>query len=325
MEDTSPDNNDDINSLETPESPAASAAGSGAPGDSDGKPAPKKKSLGKRMQGIIGRINIYLLLFILIVVLSAGIVMVGIQRGQREAAIPEIETTPLTPEALERLRGSEAKVGDPKQTLSIESNTIFTGNVLVQNSLEVAGQLKIGGTLNLPGITVAGISSFDQLAANRATIAGDTTIQGQLNVQQALTIAGGASFGGNVSAPQITVNNLQLTGDLVISRHIDAAGPTPGVSRGGAVGGGGTVSLSGTDTAGTITINTGGGTSSGCMATVSFARRFNGTPHVVVTPVGPGGAGLNYYVTRNTASFTLCTTNAPPGGSSFGFDYIVID
>src|SRR5690606_26012408 len=129
-------------------------------------------------------------------------------------------------------------------------------------------------------------SSFDQIQGNSISISGDANIQGQLTVQQTLTTTGGASFGGPISAPQITVQSFQLTGDLQIIRHIDAGGGTPGKSDGNALGAGGTSSVSGTDTAGTITINTGGGPGPGCMITVIFAQPFNGTPHVVVTPVG---------------------------------------
>jgi hypothetical protein len=44
-----------------------------------------------------------------------------------------------------------------------------------------------------------------------------------------------------------------------------------------------------------------------------------------VTPVGSAAAALNYYIQRSTSSFSVCTTNSAPGGSSFGFDYIAFD
>jgi hypothetical protein len=99
----------------------------------------------------------------------------------------------------------------------------------------------------------------------------------------------------------------------------------PGVGRGSAVGSGGTASLGGSDTAGSITINTGGGTGAGCFATVNFVRKFNSTPHVIVTPVGSGAAGLGYYITRSTSDFSVCTTTPAPSGQTFGFDYFVVD
>jgi hypothetical protein len=121
------------------------------------------------------------------------------------------------------------------------------------------------------------------------------------------------------------VQSLQLSGDLQITRHIDAGGGTPGKSDGTALGNGGTSSVSGTDTAGTVTINTGGSPSTGCFATITFTNRFSGTPHVVVTPVGSAAGGLNYYINRSASNFSICATNSAPAGQTFSFDYIVID
>lgn len=307
---------DDVNALE------GSSEANKLESVSDTSKAKKKTSIA---QLVISKFNVYLLLFILVVIFSVGLILVAIQRDKQANAPVTTDTTPLTQETIDQLKGSEAKVGDPKQTLSIESNAIFSGKVLVRDSLDVAGTIKVGGSLSLPGISVSGSSSFDQIQANNLAISGNTHIQGQLTVQQTLTVTGGASFGGPISAPQLSIENLQLNSDLLLNRHIDAGGGTPGKTDGGALGSGGTSSVSGTDTAGTITINTGSNTAAGCFITVSFSQKFNGTPHVVVTPVGSGGAALNYYVTRNTASFTLCTTNAAPTGSNFSFDYIAID
>ncbi len=153
----------------------------------------------------------------------------------------------------------------------------------------------------------------------------DSNIQGQLTVQKGITVTGGASFGGPISAPQISVQSFQLSGDLQLQRHIDAGGGTPSKSDGSKLGNGGTASLSGTDTAGTVTINLGGSpqSSDGCFVTVTFNQRFNATPHVVITPVGANAAVLNYYVTRTAGNFQICATNTSTG--NFSFDYIVID
>lgn len=284
-----------------------------------------KQSFSKRILGLITKLNIYLLLFIFIVVLAVGIIFIGIQRNKKAETPTTINTQTLTADELKKLTESEQKVGDPKSTLAIESNAIFSGKVLVRDSLDVAGTIKVGGSLSLPGISVSGESSFDQIKANNLNITGNTSIQGQLSIQKGITSSGGASFGGPLSAPQLTVQNLQLTGDLSIIRHIDAGGGTPGKVDGTALGSGGTVSVSGTDTAGTITINTGGGPGAGCFVTVNFTNKFSGNPHVVITPVGSSAASLNYYINRSSSNFSVCTLNAPGGGQSFSFDYIAID
>lgn len=291
----------------------------------DTKVAPPKKSAGKRIQGLITGLNIYFILFIFIIVLAAGIVMIGIQKNKKAAAPTTINTQTLSADELKKITESEQKVGDPKSTLAIESNAIFSGKVLIRDSLDVAGTIKVGGALSLPGISVSGESSFDQIKANNLTITGNTAVQGQLSIQKGLTSSGGASFGGPISAPLLTVQSLQISGDLQITRHIDAGGGTPGKVDGSALGSGGTASVSGSDTAGTISINTGGGPGAGCFITVNFTQKFSGNPHVVVSPVGSGAASLQYYVNRSSNNFSLCTANAPGAGQSFSFDYVAID
>lgn len=321
MEENKADSSLEDNSLESsPESAASTPTETNQPDDTE-----KKKKKGGGLRGLASRINIYLLLFVLILVLAGFVVFIGIQRSKKDLGITTITTTPLTQETLDQLNGTDASVGDPKQTLSVESNAIFSGAVLVKGGLDVAGAIKVGGALTLPGLSVSGASTFDQVSANQLAVSGDVGIQGAVNIQNNLTVAGSAQFGGPVSVPQLSVKTLVLEGDFAISRHIDAGGGTPGLSNGNALGGGGTASISGTDTAGTITINTGGGPVPGCFATITFAQNFNEVPHVVITPVGSAAAGLNYYITRTTTSFQICTTNAAPGGANFGFDYIAID
>mgnify|MGYP000282923417 CR=1 FL=1 len=319
-----PKEEDDLNSLESP----VTADSGGAPSDdnSSKKDKESKKSLFKGgLQGLATHINIYMLLFIFIVVVAIIVVFIGVQRSKKESTTPTISTQPLSQEELEKLSNSDAKVGDPKQTLSVESNAIFAGKVLIRDSLDVAGALRLGGPLAVPSLNVTGTGTFNELQLNKLSISGDASIQGQLTIQKTLNVTGGASFGGPISAPQISIGSLQLNGDLTFNRHIDAGGGTPGKTDGGALGGGGTSSVSGTDTAGTVNINTGGGPGPGCFVTLFFTQSFNSTPHVVITPVGSGAAGINYYVTRTNTSFSICTTNSAPGGTNFAFDYIVID
>lgn len=322
MENTPQEENNEINSLESTETVVESNTN---PGGDGSKPEKPKLSFGKRIQSLISHLNIYLLLFILILVITFLIVFISVQRNKKADKTATINTQELTKETLDKLKGSEAKVGDPKQTLSIESNAIFTGKVLFRDSIDVAGTIKVGGALSLPGLNVSGESKFDQIYGNKLTISGDTGLQGQLTVGKNLTVTGGASFGGAISVPVLAAQSLQLSGDLQFNRHIDAGGGTPGKSNGSALGSGGTASLSGTDSAGTLTVNTGGGPGAGCFASISFTQAFSSTPHVVITPVGSAAAGLNYYINRSSSGFSVCTTNAPPAGQSFSFDYVAID
>jgi hypothetical protein len=278
------------------------------------------------LSSLIARFNIYLLAFVVVFLIALAVTGISYYRSQQQT--PEeaiVATEPLSQDVLDQLKESDLKVGDPKQVLSVEANAIFSGTVLVRGGLEVAGQIKVGGPLSLPGITVSGASNFDEVQINNLQIAGNTTVQGQLNVQGNISSNGSATFGGTLSAARLTIQDFQTSGDIKFSGHLDAGGGTPSRSNGNALGGGGTSSVSVSDTAGTVNINTGSNPHAGCFATISFARRFNDTPHVVVTPLSPAAANLKYYVTRSSSNFSICTANAAPGGRNLGFDYIVIN
>lgn len=289
----------------------------------------KKQGFLTILKGFISKLNIYLLGFLLLLV-AAAIIFFIVYSSSTEDQQATIETQELTQDTVDDLVGSDAKVGDPKQLLTIESDSVFTGKVLIRDGLDVAGPIKVGGSLSLPGITVSGSSAFDQVTVNALNIAGDATVQGQLSVQSGLTVSGPVTFSGTFSAAAFSIQSLQVDQNLMINRHIDAGGPTPGLTRGGAVGAGGTTTISGTDTAGTVTINIGGGSSAGVLATVNFASGFNGTPHVVITPVASQGSptvtgGQTFYLSnRTSSSFTIATSGGLSPGS-ISFDYIVID
>lgn len=299
--------------------PSSAGAGDEKPGK-----AKKPRGDGSFIGWVTTHLNVYFLIFLLLVVVAGAGVLVTYQQSKKNTE-SEVQLQNLTDADLEAIKNSATKVGDPKSILNVESNAIFSGKVLVRDTLDVAGTIRVGGALSLPGITVSGQSSFDSVQINNLSISGNTQILGQLSIQKTLSVSGGATFGGTITAPKLDIQNLQINGNLTLSRHIDAGGATPGVTFGGALGAGGTASVSGTDTAGTVTINTGGSSPAGCFATISFANAFSSTPHVVITPNDADGAAIDYYVTRTTSSFAVCSTSNPPDNVSFGFDYISID
>lgn len=305
----------DENSLEN--ATASATQTTGATKTEEPRKAPKK-------HGIRG-MNIYLLLFILLLLLS-GVIVAATYLASKNSAKTDVPTQTLSSDALKQLATSDVTVGQPKQVLNVQSNAVFAGKVLIRDSLEVAGTIQVGGTLSIPGITVSGNSIFEQIQVNKNLgVQGDSTMQGQLTVQKNLTVAGGATFGGPVSAPQLSVNNLQLNGNLTLTRHLALGGSTPGRTAGNALGAGGTVAVSGSDSAGSVNINTGSSPSAGCFVTVNFAQKFNATPKVATSPVGSGAARLPYYITRNSTSFSICTADPAPAFASFSFDYIAVE
>ncbi|MCA9334428.1 hypothetical protein KC963_05250, partial [Candidatus Saccharibacteria bacterium] len=297
-----------------------------APERKDDKSDKKLEAKKGGIKSILMRYNIYLLMFIFILVVAGGILAVAYFQSKKATTATTLKTQDLTQAALEQIAGSDATIGNSQQVLTVQSSAVFAGKVLIKGGLEVAGNLQIGGTIALNDITVSGTSQFGQVQISKnLAVTGDTGIQGALTLAKSLQVNGGATFGGPISAPQITTSNLQLNSDLVLTKHIVSGGPTPSRSPGPALGGGGSASVSGSDTAGTVSINTGGGGNTGCFVTISFRSRYNSTPRVLLTPVGSAGGSIAYYTNRSSSSFSICTASPDPGGASFSFDYFVIN
>lgn len=302
-------------SLEAPSGPAQPAADPGTANT----PPPKKGGL--RTLPIFK--NLWLVVFILVVIASGAVVFVSIKSAKPTTTVSKAGS--LTDQQLASLKGNTTLVGDAKQTLDVQSNSIFEGAVLLRADLSVAGSLKVGSGISIPSITVGGIGNFGQIGISGGlNVAGDTALQGNLTVQKNLTVSGTASF-GNLSVSTLGVTTLQLRGDLNLNQHINASGGVPGRSLGTAVGGGGTASVSGSDTAGTVNIGTGSSPPAGCFITVSFAHSYSGTPHVVITPANTSAASLQYYVNRTNTNFSVCSAGVPAASTNYVFDYIVID
>lgn len=299
-----------------------------APGpQSPDQPKPKKEASVAR-ENILKRLahsrNLYLVIFIILFIAAAAVVFAAIKWGNNSSKKVAKIGSSLTSSDLAQLSGSTAVVGDAKQTLDIQSAAVFEGQVLMRGDLNVAGALKVGGALSLPSLTV-GNGSFSELQVNDTlSVSGNGTVQGQLSIQKNLSVAGSGSF-GSLSASQLSVTSLQFTGDLAISKHITLTGGVPGKTNGTALGSGGSASVGGSDTAGTVTINTGGSPPTGCFVTINFTQKFNTTPHIVISPSNSSAASLSYYTNRANTSFSLCSVSAPVASTTYLFDYIVFD
>lgn len=321
------DSQDGVNSLETPDTVAGPAPGVTDAGGTVLPPSqskPSKFDIQTYIRSLVNKVNIYLLLFIFLLIVAGVVFFIAIQASKNQVKKDQTSTQKLTSDAIKTLAGTDAQVGDPKQLLTIESNAVFSGKVLIRDSLDVAGAIKVGGSLSLPGISVSGTSQFDQVQLNSLSISGNEAIQGQLNVQKGISVGGNGSFGGTLSAAVITTDKLVLNQDLQLNRHIAAGGATPTISTGGAAGGGGTVSINGSDSAGTVTINNGGGAAGGILANVTFAVKFSGNPHVVITPVCNSACNLGaFIINRTTSGFSIGVSSNP--GGSYSFDYVALD
>lgn len=323
QDDSSLESSDSTSSLESTDDSSLESKASNT-GKIDDTPETEATN-GSFAQRIVRRINVYLLVFILLLIVAGAIVLIT-YLASKKTSTNTVKTQSLSSDTLKQLATSDVTVGQPKQVLSVQSNAVFAGKVLIRDSLEVAGPIQVGGSINVPGITVSGNSIFEQIQVNKSlSVQGDTTLQGQLTIQKGLTVASGGSFGGAVTAPALTVNTLQMNGSLTLTKHIIIGGATPTRDTGPALGGGGTVAVSGSDAAGSININTGAGPAAGCFVTVNFTQKYNTTPNVLITPIGSSAALVGYYVNRTTGSFSICAANTPPANASFGYDYFIVE
>jgi cytoskeletal protein CcmA (bactofilin family) len=271
-----------------------------------------------------GRHNRYLLILGLLILAVLIGTVAALKLGNSSSKNPK--STPLTSQQLSELKGSTTVVGDSQQILDVQSNSVFEGQVLVRSNLDVAGSIKVGGPLSLSSVTVGGTSSFGNVGVSgNLTVNGATVLQGTVNLQKNLAVSGSASFGGTVSAGKLTVGSLQLTGDLIISRHLALGGGAPSRSNGSALGGGGTASINGSDAGGTVTINTGGSPPAGCFISLNFNQSYSSIPHVVISPSNSSAASLNYYTNRSPTGFSVCTASPPAASTTYLFDYVIFD
>jgi hypothetical protein len=133
----------------------------------NGKPGKKLSPLKKFLR----RFNIYLLLFLLIIVVASVVSIVGYLNGKKQPKAPTITNQTLTQDQLKQLANSDATVGDTGQTLTVQGNAIFSGQVLVRSNLNVAGTIQLGSTLSVPSLTVSGKTNLADTQINSLQVA----------------------------------------------------------------------------------------------------------------------------------------------------------
>lgn len=283
---------------------------------------PKK---GGGIKRLFSKVNIYLFIFGVILITAGVIVAIAFSQSKKQTnTLPKSES--LSNSTLQQLANSDATVGGPQEVLNVESNAVFAGKVLVNQSLSVGNGLQVSGDVEVGNLNVSGntqLQSTDVL--KDLTVGGNLDLNGSATFNNGLQVTGNGSFSGSVSAATLTTGSLQITGELVLNHHVSVGGASPSSSAGSALGSGGTASVSGSDTAGAISIHIGGGPSAGCFINVTFKQAYNQTPYIIVSPVGSSGAGLAYYVTSSSTGFSLCSTTAASSGSDFSFDYFIVE
>lgn len=291
-------------------------------------PTPAEQSGEKKASGLkqfLRKINVYFLIFLLMIVVAGVFTAVNYLNSQKVTPPPDIVSQKLTEDALKQLANSDATVGNSSQTLTIQGNANIAGQTLMRGNLNVAGNIQSGGSIQGPSLTISGTSNLGTAQINSLQVAQNTAIQGSTTMRD-LSVSGTSTFSGAMTASQITVSRLVLSGNasLQVPNHVSFTGPSPGRSITPSVlGSGGSASVNGSDTSGTVNISTGSNTSAGCFTRITFAQAFTSQPRVIISPVGAAAGRTEYYVDRNTSGFSICTSSPAPTNQAFAFDYFV--
>lgn len=276
----------------------------------------------------------YLWVFLVLLAGSIALVLYVQDRNTDTESIrgEDFPTSTLDESGFADLAGEQAEIDSTNKTLEIQANSVFDGTMLVRSSLEVQGQLRVGEELTLNDITVAGQATLnnadisqDLNVQGNAQFDGAATVQQALSVNDNLDVTGNGAFGGSLSAGQIETGNLSFSGNLEMNGRIITSGPQTSASSGSAIGSGGTVSVNGNDTAGTVNVNTGGSPGAGTLVNISFGQGYTATPRVNITPVGAASGDLDWYVTRTSSGFAIGSASTPGAGSNYSFDYFIVE
>jgi hypothetical protein len=262
------------------------------------------------------------------------------QTSQQEELVNNGVT--LSSDTLSQLGVSREPVGEATE-LTVGPNSTFRGDLTVGKNVSIGGNLQLNsdfiadsakfgslqaGKTQLESLNVNSDGTLSNLNLRKdLNVVGTARLQGQAVFSQLVTInnnlnvAGSLSVGGVISTRSFDASNLVASDLLTIGGHIQTRGSAPTLVPGSALGSGGTTSVNGTDTAGTVAVNVGTGASPGVIARVTFNRSYTAIPRVVASPVGGAMPGL--YVNRTTTGFTLSTSSSlSPGG--YAVDFIVM-
>lgn len=189
----------------------------------------------------------------------------------------------------------------------------------VQGDINTSGgRFRINGTdINTAG-TLSNVAYLNQFNVFQAASNSSTAFQIQNSSGTPLLVA-------DTSNMVVSVRAFEIGTTLTLDGHVITAGTAPTIAAGAAACTTPTVSVSGNDTAGQITITTGTGCgATGLLATVTFHGAYGAAPHVQLTPRSAQAAGLLVYQTATTTQFTLNCSTAPSDTTTYVFDYLTV-
>ncbi len=175
------------------------------------------------------------------------------------------------------------------------------------NGPSQASLVQNGGNATLTGLTVSGTADFANLNASGVSTLTDLKVQ-------TVTVSG-----------NLTVQGLATVQDIQVNGHIITASGQPVASALAAAGASAAVTISGTDTTGTITITTGGSAlSAGDLAKLTFSKTYGAAPHIVISPSNDAASGLRYFKgATSLTDFILNAKDIPTANTTYQFDYFI--
>lgn len=191
-----------------------------------------------------------------------------------------------------------------------------TGDIIYSSSGSTAARLAIGSTGNF--LTVSGgIPSWGSLPVAGASTAGIIAASGNQTLGPNLTLNGATTLVGGVS----------ITGGILSYNSSNA----PTIAAGAGAGTSPTVSISGTNICGTISVTTGAGPSTGAVVvTITTGTSFsNNQPVVSLTPANAltallTGASMVYVGTSAVNNFNINSGTLALSTGTYKWNYIVI-
>ncbi|HSH31576.1 MAG TPA: hypothetical protein VK963_02805, partial [Candidatus Saccharimonadales bacterium] len=167
----------------------------------------------------------------------------------------------------------------------------------------------------MQGASSGGLQNGDEASFASLNVSGATTLA-------SLTVTGDAVFEGTVTVS----GTAAFQGNIIVAGHIIGSGNTPGISVNSQQPVGSLeTAVEGTDTAGTIKISSVGAATTGHLATVTFSKPYGKIPRIILTATNADGLKLPVYLEKTTEGFKVITDTAPVSGTTYQYDYVVIE
>lgn len=176
-------------------------------------------------------------------------------------------------------------------------------------------------------ITLPNASGTICLSSGNCSSTGDIN-QGGNAYATNLSIGTQDNFAFSLKANNVDRLTITPVGEVVYKAHLVTGNPTTASTPILVLpfaGSGATATLTGNDTAGTVTIKTGNGATANYLAIVGFSSRYAGTPHIVLSPSNRAAASISGYTDyANPSGFALGAGTTPAPNTTYVFSYHVM-